>query len=62
LKTDPSSMRPIGEAKLFVDGFGKGTSARATDVVFAPDSRLFAADDTTGKIFWVAPRTLAAQH
>ena len=62
LKTDPRSLRPTGEAKLFVDGFGKGTSARATDVAFAPDGRLFVADDTTGKIFWVAPRTLAAQH
>ena len=62
LKTDPTSMRPTGEAKLFVDGFGKGSSARATDVAFAPDGRLFVADDTSGKIFWVAPRTLAAQH
>ena len=62
LKTDPTSMRPTGEAKLFVDGFGQGSRARATDVVFAPDGRLFVADDTSGKIFWVAPRTLAAQN
>jgi glucose/arabinose dehydrogenase len=62
LKTDPSSMRPTGAATLFVDGFGKGSSARATDVAFSPDGRLFVADDTSGKIFWVAPRTLAAQR
>lgn len=62
LKTDPSSLRPTSEAKMFVNGFGKGSSARATDVAFSPDGRLFIADDTSGKIFWVAPRTLAAQH
>lgn len=59
LKTDPNSLRPIGEPKLFVAGFGK-PNGRATDVVFAPDGRMFIADDTTGKIYWVAPRTLAA--
>ena len=59
LQTDPKSKRPIGEAKLFVSGFGK-PNGRATDAVFAPDGRLFIADDTTGKIYWVAPRTLAA--
>ena len=42
-----------------VSGFGK-PNGRATDAVFAPDGRLFIADDTTGKIYWVAPRTLAA--
>jgi glucose/arabinose dehydrogenase len=62
MRTDPTSMRPTGEAKLFVDGFGGGSRIRATDVAFAPDGRLFVADDTTGKIFWVAPRTLAAQR
>lgn len=59
LATDPRSLRPTGEPKMFVSGFGKGIG-RATDVVFAPDGRLFIADDTTGKIYWVAPRTLAA--
>lgn len=59
LKTDPTSLRPVGEPKLFVAGFGS-PSGRATDVVFAPDGRMFVADDTSGKIYWVAPRTLAA--
>ncbi|MBX3191065.1 MAG: hypothetical protein KF819_28975 [Labilithrix sp.] len=59
LKTDPVSLRPVGPAQIFVHGFGKPTG-RATDAVFAPDGRLFVADDTTGKIYWVAPRTLAA--
>lgn len=60
LKTDPSTLRPTGEPKMFVKGFGR-PNGRATDVVFAPDGRMFIADDTSGRIFWVAPRTLAAQ-
>jgi glucose/arabinose dehydrogenase len=60
LKTDPTSLRPTGDPTLFVKGFRP--SGRATDVAFAPDGRLFIADDTSGKIFWVAPRTLAAPH
>lgn len=59
LKTDPVSLRPTGTPTMFVKGFGK-PSGRATDAVFAPDGRLFIADDTSGKIYWVAPRTLAA--
>ncbi len=57
LRTDPSSLRPTGKPELFVSGFGK-PNGRATDVVFAPDGRLFVADDTLGKIYWIAPRTL----
>ena len=35
-------------------------TGRATDAAFAPDGRLFIADDTAGKIYWLAPRTLAS--
>lgn len=59
MKSDPLTLRPTGEPKMFVNGFGRPTG-RATDVVFAPDGRMFIADDTSGKIYWVAPRTLAA--
>jgi glucose/arabinose dehydrogenase len=58
MKTDPASLRPTGEIKMFASGFPP--RARATDVAFAPDGRMFVGDDTTGKIFWVAPRTLSA--
>jgi glucose/arabinose dehydrogenase len=57
LATDPTSLRPTGASKMFIDGFGSPTS-RATDVAFAPDGRMFLADDTSGRIYWVAPRTL----
>jgi glucose/arabinose dehydrogenase len=59
VKADPVSLRPTGAPTMFVKGFGK-PFGRATDVTFAPDGRLFIADDTSGRIFWVAPRTLAA--
>lgn len=55
-QVDPRSLRPTGAASVFVKGFRP--YGRATDVTFAPDGRLFVADDTSGRIFWVAPRTL----
>jgi glucose/arabinose dehydrogenase len=58
LPTDPVTLRPTGEPQKFARGFVP--DGRATDVVFAPDGRLFIADDTSGKIYWVAPRTLRA--
>lgn len=58
LPTDPGSLRPINPAKVFASGFRP--DGRATDVVFAPDGRLFVADDTSGKIYWIAPKTLRA--
>ena len=58
IKADPVSLRPTGAASAFVTGFGNPVG-RATDAVFAPDGRLFIGDDTSGKIYWVAPRTLA---
>ena len=57
LATDKRSLRPATEPKMFAKGFAP--NGRATDVVFAPDGRLFVADDTAGKIYWIAPRTLA---
>ena len=59
LATDPNSLRPTGEPKVFLRGAGR-PNGRATDLVFAPDGRRFIADDTSGKIFWIAPRTLAS--
>ncbi|HSO34941.1 MAG TPA: hypothetical protein VLT33_20570, partial [Labilithrix sp.] len=59
IAADPVSLRPSGEPKVFIRGAG-AANGRATDLVFAPDGRMFIADDTAGKIFWVAPRTLAA--
>jgi glucose/arabinose dehydrogenase len=59
LPTDARSLRPTGQPTMFVKGFGK-PNGRATDVVFAPDGRMFVADDTLGRIYWIAPRTLAA--
>jgi len=59
LSTDPASLRPTGAPKVFIRGAGR-PNGRATDLVFAPDGRMFIADDTSGKIFWVAPRTLAS--
>lgn len=58
LETDARTLRPKGPGKMFLKGFLP--DGRATDVAFAPDGRLFVADDTAGKIYWVAPRTLAA--
>ncbi len=57
IQTDPTTLRPSAKATMFAKGFGP--KGRATDVAFAPDGRLFVADDTTGRIYWIAPRTLA---
>jgi glucose/arabinose dehydrogenase len=62
LPTDPTTHRPTGAPTPFASGWGHGAAieGRATDVAFAPDGRLFVADDTAGRIFWIAPRTLRA--
>lgn len=60
LPTDPTSLRPTGVSETFITGFGKTLGGRATDVTFAPDGRMFVVDDTSGKIYWVAPKSLRA--
>ena len=40
-------------------GFGRsGAIPRPTDLLFAPDGRLFFCDDMGGAIYWIAPRSL----
>ncbi|MEO6420742.1 MAG: hypothetical protein ABIP39_15125 [Polyangiaceae bacterium] len=62
LPTDPTTHKPTGTPAVFATGWGHGPpmEGRATDVAFAPDGRLFVADDTAGRIFWIAPKTLRA--
>jgi glucose/arabinose dehydrogenase len=50
--------RPTGQVTQFATGWSTNFPGRATDVAFAPDGRLFVVDDTDGRIFWIAPRTL----
>ena len=58
--TDAKTHAPTGTFEVFASGWGlKGPlKGRATDVTFAPDGRLFVGDDMSGRIFWIAPRTL----
>jgi len=59
--TDPVTHLPTGTYQPFATGWalqGK-LHGRATDLTFAPDGRLFVGDDVSGRIFWIAPRTLA---
>jgi len=57
---DPMTHMPIEGWRDFVGGFGPGGSAleRPSDVAFAPDGRMFFADDHGGGVYWIAPRTL----
>jgi glucose/arabinose dehydrogenase len=59
---NPSTHAPTGEFTLLVGGFAEASPElrRAVDVAFAPDGRLFFADDYGG-IFWVAPDTLRSR-
>ncbi len=61
LTTDPTTHKPTGTLRPFATGWGHGAKleGRATDVAFAPDGRLFVGDDTSGRIFWIAPRSLS---
>ncbi|MEO6603534.1 MAG: hypothetical protein ABIQ16_26860 [Polyangiaceae bacterium] len=57
-RTDPASHLPIDDvAENFVTGFGPagGVLERPADVAFAPDGRMFFADDQGGAVYWVAP-------
>lgn len=55
--TDPTTHLPRGPLRPFVLGFGPGGAAidRPSDVLFAPDGRMFFTDDEGGAVFWVAP-------
>jgi glucose/arabinose dehydrogenase len=58
--TDPASHRPTGALAPFVEGWGRDAAVegRPADAVFAPDGRLFFADDQDGAVYWIAPTTL----
>jgi glucose/arabinose dehydrogenase len=63
-QVDPQTRAPM-EGETFHDfltqwGPGGSPLERATDVAFSPDGRLFIADDTGGRVFWMAPRGLLA--
>jgi glucose/arabinose dehydrogenase len=61
---DPTTHAPTGQAQTLIAGFGHpGTggarvSGRPADVLFAPDGRLFIADDEGATIYWMAPVSL----
>jgi len=59
---DAMTHRPTRATEFFVRGFGTrvsgGIGQRVTDLVSARDGRMFIADDHSGDIYWVAPRTL----
>ena len=58
---DPATHLPVRDAwQEFVGGFGPddGALERPADIVFAPDGRMFFADDLGGQIYWVAPESL----
>jgi glucose/arabinose dehydrogenase len=70
IATDPATGEPIpsgivsadsnsGAVTSFATGWDDGTKAhgRPSDVTFAPDGRLFVANDVDGEIFWIAPVT-----
>jgi glucose/arabinose dehydrogenase len=54
---NPQTRAPVEDWKDFQLGWGPGGTPleRATDVAFAPDGRLFVADDSGGRVFWMAP-------
>lgn len=64
--TDPQTHAPVGDWQDFLGGFGPSSEPtdtpleRPADVAFSPDGRLFFADDAGGRVFWMAPKSLAA--
>jgi glucose/arabinose dehydrogenase len=60
--TDPTTHAPVQDWQPFQTGFGPGGSVldRPSDVVFSSEGRMFIADDESGNVYWVAPKTLAA--
>ena len=59
--TNPTTHAPTQDWQTFFGAFGSGDTVlrRPSDVAFAPDGRMFFADDTGGAIYWMAPVTLA---
>lgn len=59
---DPLTRAPTEGWRDFLLGFGpQGTPLeRPADVLFAPDGRMFFADDQGGAIYWMAPLDLEA--
>ena len=70
IATDPATGKPLPSPLMstetdsaalanFATGWDDGTRAhgRPADATFAPDGRLFIANDVDGEIFWVAPVT-----
>jgi glucose/arabinose dehydrogenase len=70
IATDPATGEPIpsgivsqdansGAVTTFAAGWDDGTKThgRPSDAAFAPDGRLFIANDVDGEIFWIAPIT-----
>jgi glucose/arabinose dehydrogenase len=62
--TDPTTHVPTANFTMFLGGFspanaGTARMLRPADVAFAPDGRMFIADDVANAIYWVAPESLA---
>ncbi|MBL8680811.1 MAG: hypothetical protein JNK05_16650 [Myxococcales bacterium] len=60
---DPCSRRPSGPLRPFFVSTALGRDGarllrRPADVAFAPDGRLFVADDQHGSVYWIAPDSL----
>jgi glucose/arabinose dehydrogenase len=62
--TSPTTHAPVQDWQPFLEGFGPEGSVleRPADVKFSPDGRMFFADDHSGRVFWVAPTTLAVPN
>ncbi len=62
--TSAATRAPVQGWQPFLQGFGPGGSVleRPSDVKFSPDGRLFFADDHSGRVFWVAPKTLTVPN
>ena len=59
--TDPTTHAPTQDWQKFFGGFSPDPANdlhRPADIAFSPDGRMFFADDTSGRVFWVAPTTL----
>jgi glucose/arabinose dehydrogenase len=61
-RVDPQTRAPIEGWQDFLLDWGPGGTPleRPADVAFSSDGRLFIADDTGGRVFWMAPKGLLA--